>query len=301
VSGDIVARMRGREPLAVFVLLGIVALEILVTYSRLPARELYHVSGTGISGGAGRVVVFMNFPVAIVAIAALAVALERLRSRGWRVVGVVAAVLCTPVFWPGVVRQSDLDVRWINAPCAVGVALAVVVAAVAAPGPGGRMRGDGLRIGLAIFALLAAPAWAAAELGFFLDGVPLLGRIYETGVRPAVDPSEPAVHHGHHHGMDGVLLVLSALVLSRALPSIRARVLRAATAAYLALMLAYGLGNIANDFWGEQVMKRGWTTWAVPSVLQPGLNWGWAVILAGAAIVWLGWFARERPSRAQPL
>ena len=35
--------MRGREPLAVWLLFGLFAVAIVVTYSRLPADELYHV------------------------------------------------------------------------------------------------------------------------------------------------------------------------------------------------------------------------------------------------------------------
>ena len=45
------------------------------------------------------------------------------------------------------------------------------------------------------------------------------------------------------------------------------------------------LGNMLNDGWNEQIVKRGWTTWKIPSVLQPGLTWMWGlVIVAGAAI-----------------
>ena len=81
--------------------------------------------------------------------------------------------------------------------------------------------------------------------------------------------AEVAVHHGHHHGLDGLLLVLSALLLSRIGPSVRARWLRVVLGMYLALMTAYGLGNMANDFWTEQIWKRGWTDWQFPDLLQP--------------------------------
>ena len=68
-----------------------------------------------------------------------------------------------------------------------------------------------------------------------------------------------------HHGWQGLLLVATALLLSR-LP------VGAAAAAFLALMLAYGLGNIVNDDWLEQVAERGWTGSTFPSVLQPAAN-----------------------------
>ena len=244
--------MRGREPLAVWALFGIVAVEILVTYSRLPARELYHVTGGGIGLGAGRALVFLNFPVALVAIAIAAISRRRAALLG--------ALLCTPVFWPGVVKQSNLDARWVNAIAAVGVVvvLAATVTTVRAPSD---PRGDRVRAAIAALALVAALPWLAAELGFFFPG--------------------PHVHHGHHHGMDGVLLVLSGLLLSRqaATPLVRA---------YLALMFAYGVGNILNDGWGEQVVARGWTSWSFPSVLEPGATWPWGVLLVAAAALWLG-------------
>jgi hypothetical protein len=278
-----VPAMRGREPLAVWLIFGVVGVEILVTYSRLPARELYHVSGGGLAGGAGRALVFLNFPTALVAIAIVAILFERLRGAVVRALAALAAALCTPVFWPGVVNQADLDARWVNAPAAVGVGLALLLTLAATSGRGRTQRGDRLRGALAALVLLSIPAWLAADLGFFLDGVPALDRVYETGPR--------FVHHGHHHGMDGALLVLSALLLSRMLPTIGARALRLVTSAYLALMLAYGIGNIANDFWLEQVVERGWTSWMFPSVLEPQLTWAWAALVAGAALVWLTWFS----------
>jgi hypothetical protein len=292
--------MRGREPLLVWGLFGVDAVAILVTYSRLPASELYHVSGSGLAGGASRVLVFLNFPAALVAIAVLAVLYGRL-PPALRPVAVIAALLCTPVFWPGVVSQANLDARWVNVPAAVGVGIAVALTLAAGRGPTAPQRGDRLRVALALLVLLAAPEWIAAELGFFLDGVPVLGRLYQTGHRiaqqPGLPPFPPTVHHGHHHGMDGVLLVLSALLLSRALPTIRARALRVATAAYLALMLTYGLGNIANDFWLEQVAERHWTRWTIPSVLEPRPTWGWAVLVVAAAAVWTVWLGViERPA-----
>ena len=273
--------MRGREPLFVWILFGLVTVEILVTYARVPANELYHVSRSGLAGGASRALVFLNFSTALVAIALVALVYTQLPNRALRALAVVAALLCAPVFWPGVVSQADLDARWVNAPAAVGVALALSLTGSMHARVNAH-RGDRVRLALGVLALLAAPPWLAADLGFFLNGVPVLGSIYETGPH--------FVHHGHHHGMDGVLLVLAALLLSRALPAIRARALRLVTAAYLALMLSYGIGNVANDFWLEQVVKRGWTGWAIPSVLEPGLTWAWAVLIAGAAAVWLLWF-----------
>ena len=59
--------------------------------------------------------------------------------------------------------------------------------------------------------------------------------------------------------------------------------LRLLLAAYLSLMAAYGLANMANDFWTEQIWKRGWTNWQFPDVLQPSLSVGWGLIVVAAA------------------
>src|SRR5207253_5806951 len=97
--------------------------------------------------------------------------------------------------------------------------------------------------------VLAALPWEAADLGLYLPG-----SIFMSAQHPGGSPLA-AVHHGHHHGMDGTLLVLTVLLLSRTLRPGR---LHGLLAAYLALLLGYGLGNVVNDGWLEQVAKRGW-------------------------------------------
>ena len=272
------------EVLLVWVLFLLDAVAILVTYSRLPASELYHVSGTGLEGGLSRVLVDSNFPAALVAIAILLILADRL-GRLWPV-AVVGIVLCTPVFWPGVVDEANLDARPINAVAGVGVLVALALSLRRPLGAwSSGVRGDGYRIVVGVTAVLVSLPWLAAELGFFLDGVPLLGRLFETG-RYRVRGAEVAVHHGHHHGLDGLLLLLAALLLSRVVPTLRARGLRVLLAMYLSLMTTYALGNMANDFWTEQVWKRGWTDWQFPDLLQPTLSVGWAVIVLGAAVLY---------------
>src|SRR3954469_19603611 len=107
-----------REVVAVWSLLLVDAVAILVTYSRLPAHELYHVSGSGLQGGLSRVLVDLNFPTALVAIAILLVLLDRLHRL--RAVVVAGIVLCLPVFWPGVVDEANLDARPVNVVAAIG-------------------------------------------------------------------------------------------------------------------------------------------------------------------------------------
>jgi hypothetical protein len=278
---------------AVWALFALVAIEILVTYSRLPARELYNVSGSGLEGGASRALVFLNFPLALVAIAILALVADLLEDRSLTIVAVVGMALSAALFWPGMVKESDLDARGVNAIAACGVALAAGLTVVAAKRLGRprfavRQPGDTLRVVVAAGVLLLAVPWMAADVGVSFAGVPVLGTLYQTGelrTEPGRAGLHPAVHNGHHHGMDGVLLVLNALLLSRLVASVRAGWLAGVLGAYLALMLCYGAGNIANDFWFEQVVKRGWTNWEVPDVTTPKASPAWGVIVAAAIVL----------------
>jgi hypothetical protein len=265
------------------------AVAMLVTYSRLPADELYNVSGSGLRGGLSRVLVFSNFSMALVAIAVLLLLLDRLSSRRSKAFAVAAAVLCIPVFWPGVVDPADLDARPINVVACLGVlaTLAITLAAgmrlgIARLSPA--VRGDRVRIVVAVVATVLALPWLAAELGLFLDGVPVLGWLYQTGHYGS--SSLVAVHHGHHHGTDGFLLLVTAMLLSRRVPAVGAAGLRRLLGAYLALMTAYAVGNMANDFWTEQIWKRRWTSWQIPDVLEPKASFAWAVIVVGAGILY---------------
>ena len=96
-------------------------------------------------------------------------------------------------------------------------------------------------------------------------------------------PELTAVHLGHHHGMDGALLALTALALWRVLPDVRAGVPRLSLGLYLALMLAYGLANAVQDFWLEQLVKRGATSLEIPSLVIPKASPAWAAFRPPAA------------------
>lgn len=283
------------EIAVVWALFAVVTAEIFVTYWRLPPSELYHVSHDGLAGGASRALVFLNFPLALVAIPIIVLIAERLPGHRVRIAAAVGVVLSAAIFWPGIVKQSDLDARPVNAIAAIGVAVAVGLTLFAArtldpPAWSHRHVGDGLRVVLAVLAIGLGLPWMAADLGVYLDDVPLLGWLFETGAM-RTQPGDPvphhAVHHGHHHGMDGVLLVLSALLLSRVLAPVGARWLRLTLGVYVSLMLCYGAGNIANDFWLEQVVKRGWTSWEIPDVTTPKASVAWGIIVLSALALWL--------------
>jgi hypothetical protein len=302
--GSIARRGLPAEVIAVGLLFAALGVEIFVTYARLPAAELYHVSGSGFAGGASRVLVFLNFPIALVAIPVLLLLAERARDRVSVAIAVVGIVLCLPVFWPGVVDAADLDAKTVNAVAAVGVAITLAMA-IAAARRGRehltwRGRSDVARIVVAAVVLLLAVPWLAADLGFSFNGVPVLGTLYQSGElrsQPGNPELHRAVHHGHHHGMDGVLLVLSALLLSRVVSSVRSGAVRTAVTAYLSLMLAYGAAEVANDFWLEQVVKRSWTDWAIPDTTVPRLSIAWGVIVLSAAVLFAVAEYRARPPR----
>jgi len=131
------------ESLATWAMWAVVLAMILVTYWRLDpdtraaTDDLYHVSGNGLAGGLSRVLVELDFPVAIVAVLLALIAIDALPRRAWLVAG-PAIALCAVVAWPGVVDQDDLDARWVNVVPALGVGLALALTMAPTPGPSGR-------------------------------------------------------------------------------------------------------------------------------------------------------------------
>ena len=278
----------------VWLLFALTAIAVFVTYWRLPPSVLWKVHNTGFIGGAGRAYVFLSFSAALAAVGILPIVVDRLQERRAAFAGLVALVLCATVALPGVQTESHLDPKWSNLPAVLGVGLAFLLTLWASRD--GRRefartsaRGDAARLIVGGLSLFFAAPYIAAELGFFLDGVPVLGSIFLTGAiraEPGAGYSHAAVHHGHHHGMDGFLLAVSALLLSRLVGSIRRPLLRALTAVYLALLLVYGLTNQVQDLWTEQIVKRGWTSWDIPNVLHPSLSAAWAAMIASGLVIY---------------
>lgn len=293
-------------------LYGSVAAAIVVTYARIPAAELYHTSGAGLTAGLGRGLVFVNYSMALMGIGVAAVAADRLLVHGadrrWVApAAVVAVALCAVAAWPGVVDQDDLDAKSINVLPAVGVAIAAVltvaVLARRAPTVATSLPPAERRIRLALVAalgLLAIP-WIAAELGFYVDGLPLVGdRLMASRLLPEGDGSRlAAVHLGHHHGLDGVLLALTALSLWPAARAMRTGTLQRLTVLYLAAMFTYGVANALQDAWFEQVVKRGSTAWEIPGVLRPERSTAWLGIVLGSVGLWLLLAGRVRATAAR--
>jgi hypothetical protein len=267
-----------------------ITLAVLVTYSRVDPEDLYHVSTDGITGGLSRSVTLINFPIALVAIALVLVALDALPRTAW-LAGAPAIALCLTIPW--FVDQDDLDARWVNAIPVLGVLVAGGLTAAAASRVGAsfapRRPWDGVRLGVAAVVLLLSLPWITAELGFHFPGDFFLG---EELVREEDGTVIAAVHLGHHHGQDGAVLVLTALLLSR-MRVLRSG-LRVAVFAYLGSMLAYGGVNFVQDLWNEQIVKRGWTDESIPSALLPGLKPIWLVVVALAVLATLALLREEK-------
>ena len=146
-----------------------------------------------------------------------------------------------------------------------------------------------IRLVLAVVLVAIALPWIASVLGFYLDGLPLLGpHIMGSEFLPADGEGLlAAVHLGHHHGLDGVLLGLSALALWPALRRMQRGPGRHASLLLVALMFVYGATNALQDLWLEQVVKRGSTSWTIPEVIRPEPTLAWLGIVIGTLVVWL--------------
>jgi hypothetical protein len=293
-----------RDVYVVWLLFFLAATAVFVTYWRLPPSVLWKVHNSGFIGGAGRAFVFLSFSAAVAAVGILPIVVDRLEDRRADLLGLSALILCATVALPGVQTESHLDPKWSNLPAVLGVALAFLLTVWASRNgrrefPRTSARGDAARLVVGGLSLFFAAPYIAAELGFFLDGVPVLGSIFITGAirpEPGAGYSHAAVHHGHHHGLDGFLLVATALLLSRLVGSMRRPVLRTLTAVYLALLLVYGLTNQVQDLWTEQIVKRGWTNWEIPNVLHPSLSAAWAAMIACGLVIY-ALFLRPRRGR----
>ena len=278
----------------VWVVLAVVALEVLATYTRTPVQELYRVRGGGIAGGAGRTLAFIGFPVGLAALGMLPILGDRAGRKLTALAVAAGAALAAAIAWPGALDEAGLDATPARALAALGVALAMGITLAAGArggfGPFGREPGDRMRIAIAIVLVFVALPWMAADLGLSLDRLPGIGALFQTDAlarQPGRPGLHPAVHDGHHHGMDGVLLALTALLLSRTVAYVRHRRLGGALTVYLAFLFVYGAANALQDAWLEQIVKRGWTSHALPMMLVPSASAAWIVIVGvTAAMAW---------------
>jgi hypothetical protein len=285
-----------REVLWIWGVLGVLTLAVTITYAIHPVSEFYNVSRSGAEGGFGRALVLLNFPISFMAIALMGVVLARLYrapdalgATGRWLVGIIAIAatgMCLVTAF--VVQQSNLDAKPANLIPAFGVLIALGLTgfAVRRTGVGAARnwtRADHIRVVAIVVLVIPALPWILADASIFVGDIPLIGSPY---MSKAIPPGETlsAVHLGHHHGLDGVLFAVIAIVLSRQLDQIRGQ-LRWPLTVYLAFMFTYGVVNAAQDFWGEQLVKRGTTAAEFPSMVLPKLTPAWGLLLLATALV----------------
>jgi hypothetical protein len=156
--------------------------------------------------------------------------------------------------------------------------------------------GDAARVIAAAGLIANGLPWLLADLGIYAGDLPGLGRIVLSRQLVPEGATWPAVHLGHHHGLDGTLLGLAAVVLSRVLPEVRPVAMREGLSLYLAVLLVYGAMRAIEDGWNEQVVKRGWSRRKVPLIVRrrrPVRPTVWAGMLGGAAAIHAVWFRRR--------
>ena len=292
------------EAFGIWLLFGALTLAILIDYATHPAADFYHVSHSGLAGGVGRALVYLNFPVLIPALTLLGIAVARLEGAGElvapatrraaRIMAVVAVPLLVVAGWPGVVNQANFDFKPINIVPVIGVALALAVtvlvwraAGAGRPTPWGRL--DLARLAVIVGLVLIGLPWILADLGIRIANLPLFDQWFVAEGAKAVH-RPVGVHIGHHHGLDGICFVTMALVLSRVLPTIGTTWARRTLSAWLGLIFVYGAANVLQDFWGEALVVSRWTRHQMPTVLNPALTPAWGIMLtigliAGAALV----------------
>ena len=292
--------------LSVWALFAIDALMILIAYLHVPLEELYHVSEDGFVGGLGRALVFSNFPTSLAALALTGLAVRRLRRSGiipstrarhaLSTVAIIGAACCAVTGFPGVVENSDLDAKPINVVPAIGVLIALILTLISLRAPDRYRRLPWSwrdRFGIALVAVLTVVSlpWILADLGIYMDDIPLLDPVVMSEEIPE-GATLRAVHLGHHHGLDGLLFVATSLILGRLVRRDIASRMASVLRGYFGLMFSYGLFNLVEDAWLEQIVKRGWTERELPDFLVPELSIGWAMIIAGA---FLAWYVLFRP------
>jgi len=147
--------------------------------------------------------------------------------------------------------------------------------------------GDAFRLVLGGVVVTGAMPWILADLGVYAGDIPGLRTVFLSRDSP-LDPGFAAVHLGHHHGMDGTLLTLTALLASRQLFALPAGLPREMLSLATSSLLIYGLSRWGEDLWNEQVVKRGWTQRKLPIVVRQGRPEGRRVWLGLCALAVVG-------------
>ncbi len=284
------------EVLALWGLLAVFVLVIFITYTRLDSTDLYNVSHDGVAGGLSRSIVILGYPVAFAVIALVGTLFASLREgvsplarRLWRWIALLSVLFCATAAFPGVVDQGDLDVKPVNVLAAIGVGGAILLTALSirerpdVAWSGSWSAWDWARLALGVPMVLLSLPWLAAELGYGSDETSLLtGPFLDFDARDSAATGTVAVHAGDHHGTDGLLLTITVLLLSRPVFALARTRLRSLLILYLCLGFFYGLINVVQDWWLEQLVKRDTLNWEFTNMVEPKPNWEWVVLMLGS-------------------
>ena len=278
------------EALALWALYAAELAAIYRTHARLPAPPGSTVP-PGPAAGVRQAAIFLAHPCALAALPLGTVALARLSA------GTIGRAPAQTAAIAGGAAALTLPLTRGRVPplaralaAATGSALGLTLAAIRSAGIGEaapRQQGDGARLVIGIGVLGLALPWLLADVGVYVGDLPLLGKVYLSRQRLPPGARGPAVHLGHHHGMDGALLAWTGLALSRQLGGVRPPI-REPLSLILAFLLVYGLARTAEDFWYEQVVKRGWTGRRLPRLVVAGRPTGrgaWALLGAATGLV----------------
>lgn len=282
------------EIVALWLLFAGVCVEVLVAYTKTKPGELIGVPRTGLSVAVTDAIGFLAFPTGLIAVGVAIAIGNRLRGATAWIAAACAVAVAVAFIAPGIAESEEVEVV-LNFPrvvAAVGVITLMALTFHAATADGiarfsPSRRGDFVRVAIAGTIVFGALPWFAADLTLSLDRVPGLSRVFLTDVlrsEPGRAGLNPAVHDGHHHGMDGALLALAAIAFSRLIGGLR-RWRRVALAAVAGFLFAYGSANALQDFWLEQVVKRGASNFLFPKMMAPSLGVPFMLIVAAATLL----------------
>lgn len=289
------------EVLALWALYAGELVVILVAASRRPVVEEQREARLR-ADRAWQTMSFVRHPLAVAAVplgglAAMRLGRERRGKAAWRSATPVAMVVTLLTARPKARRKRQDGVA-IVASGVVAWAALLTMAAVRESGVGGVApwnRVDRLRLAVALGVGVLALPWILADGNVYVGDIPAFGRIFLSRQRVPAGARGPAVHLGHHHGMDGALLVWTGLALSRQLEAVADERERSALSFGLAGLIAYGLARLIEDGWYEQIVKRGWTTARVPRLVVNGRfasPKGWVGLLLATGVG--GWTLQQR-------
>ena len=312
VCGVKIARSRSVpvEIIVVWAVMLVVCVEVLVAYTRTKPNELIGVPRTGLSVAVTDAIGFLAFPVGLVATGVAIAIGDRLSRVGLWVAMAAATGLAVVSVLPGVAESEEVEItlnpQRVVAAAAVLALFGLTLHAVRIHGVGHwgpRSPGDLVRLALAAGITFAALPWVAADLTLSLDNVPGLSHVFLTDTlrnEPGRVGANPAVHDGHHHGMDGALLALAAIALSRVIRSL-AGWRQTALTALVSLTFVYGVANALEDFWLEQIVKRGASGYVFPKMLTPRLSTPFLVIVLAAVALSVALRATTPPDQPAPM